>query len=114
MMKKFGKHLPFMNIFPKLSRASRKSLLQKDASNELVDAVCEICLNVIKSNVCMTEAQKIRLSRYKNIIRTLGSKNKSPAHRKRKRNILVQKGGSFLPLLFTLVTPFITRLLGTT
>jgi len=82
----------------------RKELLS-GADKDLVIALCECALNVLKGNVPLTSIQKKKLSVYKNLLRQLSCKEVSL---EKKKTILVQQGrGLFLPLL---LTPIISKI----
>ena len=79
---------------PKLKKA-----IIKHAPTDLVTAISEIVLNLIKGVIKLTAHQKKRLSRYKKELLAL-AKKKVPLGKKRK--ILVQKGGGVVPILVPL------------
>ena len=86
---------------PKLKKA-----IIKYASPDLVMAISEIALNMLKGIIKLTPQQKQRLSRYKKEFRSLAKKNVSV---NKKRKILVQKGGGaglaiLLPLALSLLS----------
>ena len=83
-----------------------KSIL-KNAPPDLVKALCECSLNVLKGNIKLNKTQKTRLRRYKNILRQLASKK--PATKTRKQ--LLQKGG-FIGALLGPVLGVLGSLLG--
>ena len=68
--------------------------IMKTASPDLIKAISEICLNVLKGNVPLRPAHKTRLSRFKHHLRKLAKKNISW----KKKKTILQKGG-LLPLL---------------
>ena len=86
---------------PKLKKA-----IIKHGPRELVTAVSEIVLNLIKGVIKLTSHQKKRLSRYKKELLRLAKKGVSLG---KKRKILVQKGGSavvsiLVPLALSLLS----------
>ena len=64
--------------------------------NDVLHAIHECCVNVLKGNVPLSRPQKQRLSRYKKVIRRLGSKTRLSTSGKRR---LVQTGGFLGALL---------------
>ena len=70
---------------PKLKKA-----IIKYAFPDLVMAISEIALNMLKGIIKLTPQQKQRLSRYKKEFRSLAKMNVSVA---KKRKLLIQKGG---------------------
>ena len=69
----------------------RKAILQT-ADNQLLKALCECILNVLKETVPISNSEKQQLSRHKKTLIALADK-KVPFHRKKKT--IVQHGGSF-------------------
>ena len=82
--------LPLLKVLAD-ARPKLKKAIIKHAPTELVTAISEIVLNLIKAVIKLTGSQKKRLSRYKKELLAL-AKKKIPLGKKRK--ILVQKGGS--------------------
>ena len=76
----------------------KKAIIQH-APTDLVTAISEIVLNLIKGVIKLTASQKKRLSRYKKELLPL-AKKKIPLGKKRK--ILVQKGGGVVSILVPL------------
>ena len=88
---------------PKAMKATIKS-----ANRQLVNALCEGSVNVLKGNVPMTPYQKRRLRRYKKDLRALVNRKVSV---KRKKTVL-QKGGflsALLPPLIGVLGSLFTR-----
>ena len=85
-----------------------KKLMIKKGPSEFVDIICEICFNVLNLNVPLNSDQKKSLCCYKKLIKVLCCKKIS---KKIKRKKLVQKGGSFLCLLFSAAAPVIAQLI---
>jgi len=59
---------------------------------------CEVCLNILKGNIPISNKEKDQLKRYENLIRYL---SKRQGHRNRekicqKRKLLIQKGAGLL------------------
>lgn len=61
----------------------------KGASPDLIKALSECSLNILKGHVHLTPAQKKQLSRYKQSLRALAKKGTSVKRRKQ----ILQKGG---------------------
>ena len=76
-----------------------RSLLIREAPNEIIHCVAECCQNVLKGNVHLSPLQKSRLHSKRQQLRNIASK---AVTLKEKRKILNQKGG-FLPLLLPLI-----------
>lgn len=79
------------------------------ADKEIVQAICECALNILKGNVPLKPCQKKGLCRYKHVLRKLVH---SKVCWKAKRKYLVQKGAGVLPaLLAPILGSVISRLL---
>ena len=79
--------LPLLETLVNANPKLKKAIIQY-ASPDLVTAISEIALNMLKGIIKLTPQQKQRLSRYKEF-RSLAKKTLSV---KKKRKILVQKG----------------------
>ena len=80
--------------------SAQKSVLHH-ADRDVVDTICEVCLNVLKGNVPMSPEQKRRLSKHKHTLRRLASSSRSSDKAKR---VLVQKGVFLSALLPALIS----------
>ncbi|KAJ8028057.1 hypothetical protein HOLleu_30184 [Holothuria leucospilota] len=87
-------HAGEIEFLSKCSPRQRKAFL-KHAYPELVASLCECASNVLKGNVPLSRAQKSKLSQYKKHLRDLSDNRLS---NKKRKDILVQRGG-FLSLL---------------
>ena len=67
----------------------------KEASPDLIKALCECTLKVLKGNIKLTLAQKKNMARYKNILGILAVKRTSM----KKRKTILQSGGLIGALL---------------
>ena len=96
--------LPLLKVLADSNPKLKKAIIQY-ASPDLVTAISEIALNMLKGIIKLTHQQKQRLSRYKKEFRSLAKKNLSI---KKKRKLLVQKGGGAgLAALLPLVIPLL-------
>ena len=84
--------LPLLETLVAANPKLKKAII-KYASPDLVTAISEIALNMLKGIIKLTPQQKHHLSRYKKEFRSLAKKNVSVG---KKRKLLVQKGGSAL------------------
>ena len=82
--------LPLLKVLADAKPKLKKAIIQH-APTELVTAISEIVLNLIKGVIKLTASQKKRLSRYKKDLLALAKKKLSIG---KKKKILVQKGGS--------------------
>lgn len=99
------KNCELLRALAKLGNKERVALL-KIVGDKEIQCLCECIYNTLKGIVPLTQAQKSRLNRHKTTLRRI-VKPKETVHKK--RILLVQKGGSLLPLI---LTPIITGLLG--
>ena len=83
----------------------------QESPKEVIDCVGECCINLIKGNVRLTNAQKYQLrAARKQHIRLLSSKQVPLVEKKK---IINQKGGALLGLLLKpLIVPIIDSVLG--
>ena len=88
------KFLKELKELKKAKPKTRKKLLS-GCDKELVKCICDCCYNVVNGNIKLSSKQKKRLKRHCMPVRLLASKKVSL---KKKKNLLVQKGG-FLPAL---------------
>jgi hypothetical protein len=63
---------------------------------ELIDAISECALNIVKNKVKVNKKTKAKLKQYQREIITLSDKKSSP---RVKRQIINQEGGAILPFL---------------
>ena len=95
-MKKNYHHLKVLST----SKPHQAKALLKVADDDVIKSVCECVYNVLKSNVPVTSRQKKQLAKYKTPLLKLVNKQ-TPLSKK--RSLLVQKGGNFLPLLLEMI-----------
>ena len=106
MSKRVKRNLPLLKVLCGAKPGLIKAVL-KGASPDLISALSECSLNVLKGNVRLTPTQKKRLTKYKTNLRLLAKRGTA---QKRRRQIL-QKGG-FLPLLLKPIVGALGGLLG--
>ena len=82
MSQVFQDNVDFLKVLSKCSAKQRKAILQT-ADNQLLKALCECILNVLKETVPISLSEKQKLSRHKNTLITLAVK-KVPFHQKKK------------------------------
>lgn len=95
MYQRITTHKELLSALHKLKPKHRRILL-KSCNNQEINCLCECIHNVLQGKVPLKENTKTKLKKIKNILRNLISKGKSFEYRK---NILIQKGGSFLPII---------------
>ena len=99
--------------FPRLKelkgqKASLRKYILTQANAELVNCICECCLNVLNGNVKITKKQRKALLPYGKILRALAQRG-VPVETRRQR--ILQRGGSFLPSLLTPILLLLAKLL---
>src|ERR1700755_1641562 len=105
MSRLIKKYLPVMDNFKKLKSKDRRQLIVED--EKLTKCVCEVCLNLLKGNIPLYKPQKVKLRRHRNIIKRLARKVKNIKHKKK---LLLKGTGVFLPLLFSVIGPLLSKL----
>lgn len=100
LIKSNKKLLEFLATAPPKER----KIILKNADKQLVHSICECVHNILRGNIPLTPAEKTKLKKRRTTLRKLVTK-KSLAHKKK---ILVQGGGSLVPLI---LTPILTGLL---
>ena len=109
MMSEYMKRsLPLLQVLAESKPQIRDAIVQHGPT-ELIKAISEIVLNVLKGVIKITPKQKKRLARYKNELRDLTSNRVS---QKVKRKFLSQKGGGGGLLASVLVPVAIAALSG--
>lgn len=94
MAKRLKNNLDELKVLKKAKPKLRKSFLEA-ADKDLICCIAECCHNILQGNVQLSPESKRRLKRHGNHLRQLASKRVSL---RKKRSLLVQKGG-FLPTL---------------
>ena len=90
--------LPLLKVLVDATPKLKKAIIKHEPT-DLVTAISEIVLNLIKGVIKLTAHQKKRLSRYKKELLALAKKKVSLG---KKRKILVQKGGGVVSILVPL------------
>jgi malonyl CoA-acyl carrier protein transacylase len=105
MSENLRKYADFIKAYPLLHPKARKQV-QNTIDKDLLEVVCDICLNIQEKQVVVTKKQKQKLSKFKNLLKYCSSREHPKLKKARK---IAQKGGSFfLPLLFSIITPLIS------
>lgn len=90
------------------AKPSERKILLKKASPDLIKAICECVINILKGTVPLKTFQKNKLKTHKIILRNLQNKK---ININKKKKLLIQKGG-FLPLLLSVLAPIISGVVG--
>ena len=107
MSKRMRGSLPYLQVIVKSKPKLRKLLIDNVPAN-VITAICECSLNLLKGVIPVTPRQKRCLARYKTHLRDLASKKVS---RKRKKLYLNKKGGNLLSALLPPVLSVLGSLL---
>jgi hypothetical protein len=107
MSRRLRDNADFLRVLAKSNPKLRRAIL-KCCNPELIKAVCEVALNVLKGVVPVSEQQKKKLKRYKRVLRALTDKKVSIT---KKREFLNQTGGNFLPFLIPPVLSVLASLI---
>ncbi|KAJ8018922.1 hypothetical protein HOLleu_42813 [Holothuria leucospilota] len=103
-LRRLKNHAQEIQFLSKCSPRQRKAFL-KHADPKLVISLCECASNIVKGIVPLYRTQKSKLSRYKKHLRDLSNKRLS---NKKRKDILVQRGG----ILSLILKPIIQSLGG--
>lgn len=98
------RQLPLLELLTKVGEDSRKKIL-KYGDQKLIEAIVECVYNVLNKNVQMTQNRIEQLKKHKSALRRIAkSGNKNIKHKKK---LIVQSGGSFLPILLTPIVSYL-------
>ena len=108
----FGKHFFKKNLalLGALCHADKKhrTAITRTADKPLVKCICECVLNVLHGVVKLSTSEKRRLSKHKRALRKLSHSHDDWRTKKR---VIIQNGGSLLPILLApLVSTFISKI----
>lgn len=98
------RNLPILDMLTRSNSISRQKILKK-ADFDLIKAIIECALNVLNGNVQIECERMKKLRKYKKTLRKISEPGKNWSLKKK---VIVQSGGSFLPLL---LTPIVTSLI---
>ncbi|GFX60957.1 uncharacterized protein TNCV_1897171 [Trichonephila clavipes] len=107
-MNRLNRHVHLLHVLAGASPAQRKAIL-KNASNDQIKTLCEICQNLLSGNIATNNIKK--LCSYKRVIRLLADRS-VPISRKRKLFTTNRQVGGFLPLVLPAVLSLIGGLVG--
>lgn len=102
------KNLPGLRILASAPPKLRRMILE-NGNLQLIKAIVECIENVLKGNIPIEESSLKKLKKHKS---ALGAVSKSPNKLSKKKNVIIQKGGAFLPaLLVPVITVLAEKLL---
>lgn len=87
----------YLRALQKLKPCHRAALL-KTANSSTVRCICECVYNILQGKIRLNKTQLACLARHKKILRKLVKRGENW---QKKKQILVQSGGAFLPFLLT-------------
>lgn len=94
-MNRVKNNLDYLKILCNCKQKMLKSIVA-NSDKEFINCICECVLNCLNGNVKLNDEEKRKLKKHKNTLRELLDKKKSI---KRKKLLLTQHGGGFLPFL---------------
>lgn len=94
MIRKVTSHKDLLRALLTLKPKYRQALL-KICGAEEINCITECIFNVLKGKVPLKDKERSMLKKHKSVLRKLISKGKS----KVRKQIFVQKGGAFLPII---------------
>lgn len=95
------KHLPLLQLVQTAKPKLRKTILL-NCGLDLIKTIDECIYNTLCGNIRLTESEKKSLKKFKSVLRKV---LKAKGGLNKKREIISQSGGSFLP---TLLLPIVT------
>ena len=104
MSKRLNNNASYLRVLAKGTHKQRQGVIQ-GANKELITCLCECALNVLNGNISLKPADKRRLKKYKQNLRSLADRKLST---QKKKKTLNQKGG----FLGALLTPILSALGG--
>lgn len=96
MSNRIKNNLDYLKILGSCKTAMRKAIIE-NADKDLVYTLCECVLNCLNGNVPINDSVKNKLKRHRKVLREVLKKKSSSIIKK--KSILIQKGGAFLPLI---------------
>lgn len=106
MSSRLRRNWALLQTLVKAKPAVRKSIL-RTASKDLVSAISEIALNILKGKLPLKERQKNILKKWRKAIKKLSDKA-CPIHSKKR---IVNQSGGFIGSLLGFAIPLITSLI---
>lgn len=96
MRRSIKTHKDLLKALTVLKPKYKKALL-KACDEEEIKFICECIHNVLQGKIELKEKEKIKLKKYKNILRKIVRKGSD----KIRKHLIVQKGGAFLPIILS-------------
>jgi len=102
------KRRDYLNLLSKSRKKKRRNALIDLGDREEINAVSECILNLLKNNIKIPKSKLRSIKKHKHTMRDVVDKNLSVSKRKK---ILKQKGGGFLPVVLPLALSALSKLL---
>ena len=107
-IKNLREQLPLLQALKQAKQPQKRKIILAAGGDPLIKCLGECCHNVLTGNVYMHPAQRQKLKRHAAVIRALGDRKTGL---KKKKEILVQRGG-FLPALLVPILSAVSGLVG--
>jgi hypothetical protein len=104
LLKKNYHHLHVLNC----CRPNQRNSFLKTCQRDFIHCLCEICYNILRGNVPVSNIDRKKLEKYKTTIRLLATKRGYSFHHKKRA--IIQKGG-FLPLILPTILAIASELI---
>lgn len=89
------KHLPVLQLVQKAKPKLRKSILL-NCELDFIKTIIECIYNTLKGNINLTDSEKKKLKKFKSTLRKI---LETKGGLTKKRKVISQNGGAFLPFL---------------
>lgn len=89
------KHLPLLQLIRGAKPKLRKTILS-NCGLDLIETIVECIYNTLNGNIHLTESEKLKLKKFKSVLRKV---LKAKGGLGKKKKIISQSGGTFLPTL---------------
>jgi hypothetical protein len=101
--------IPCISELREIAKSKGKTFktITSSAKPKTIDAISEIALNLLQGKVDIPKNKINKLKNNKNIIRAISKRGVSAS---RRRELINQQGGSFIPLMISLALPLIERI----
>lgn len=95
------KHLPILKLVQTAKPELRKRLILH-AGSDFINTIDECIYNTLKGNIPLKKNEIAKLKKFKKVLRQIFNSDRKP---KKTKNIIIQSGGAFLPVL---LSPIVT------
>lgn len=99
------KHLPVLKLVQSATPKLRKSIIL-NCELDLIKTIIECIHNTLNGNFVLTKREKSKLKRFRTVLRKILH---TKGNLRKKRQLILQSGGSFLPALLTPIVAAASR-----